>query len=122
MGITAPLASFPSSPRTQPFSRRSRLCRGLASINKANMHVSPFTRYGSDCPQCTRTKRKRPANRGAPKLQSSDLHAAILAALPSRTFLAVVMGIARGFIASGTTRKRSTCRSPFSRLAPLTLT
>ena len=38
---------------------------------------------------------------------------------PQGAFLAVVMGIARGFIASGTTRKRSTCRSPFSRLAPL---
>src|SRR5208282_2359538 len=76
-------------------------------------------RHGSDFPQRTRTKRKRPANRGAPKLQSSDSHAAILAALPSRAFLAVVMGIARGFIASGTTRKRSTCKSPFSRLAPL---
>ena len=63
--------------------------------------------------------RKRPDNRGAPKLRSSDPHAAILAALPSSTFLAVVMGIVRGFIVSGTTRTRSTCRSPFSRLAPL---
>jgi hypothetical protein len=63
--------------------------------------------------------RGRPGSRGTLKLQSSDCHAAIFAALPSRTtFLAVVIGIARGFIASGTTRKRSTCRSPFSRLAP----
>lgn len=29
--------------------------------------------------------------------------------------------ICRGFIASGTSRTRSTCRSPFSRLAPATL-
>jgi hypothetical protein len=48
-----------------------------------------------------------PTTRGAPKLRSSDPHAAILAALPSRTFLTVVMGIARGFIASGTTRTSS---------------
>ena len=66
-------------------------------------------------------KRRRPGSR-APKLQSSHCYAAIFAALPSMTtFLAVVMGIARGFIASGTTRKRSTCRSPFSRFRALDL-
>ena len=78
-------------------------------------------RIGIRFPQCTRTNESAPQtgallNRIC-RLQS---HAAILAALASRTtFLAVVMGIARGFIASGTTRIRSTCRSPFSRLAPL---
>ena len=76
-------------------------------------------------PPCTpATPEKGVPVRGAPRnFNRQNSHAAILAALPSRTtFLAVVMGIARGFIASGTTRKRSTCRNPFSRLAPLVWT
>jgi hypothetical protein len=40
----------------------------------------------------------------------------------SRTLLELAIGIARGFIASGISRTRSMCRSPFSRLAPLTCT
>ena len=72
---------------------------------------------------CARTKRKRPGNRGAPKFQPRSEHqAATLVALTSRSLLELVIGIARGFIASGISRTRSTCRSPFSKLAPLTLT
>ena len=62
-----------------------------------------------------------PEYRGAPKSYLSiTISRRDLGRLGLRTtFLAVVMGIARGFIASGTTRIRSTCRSPFSRLALL---
>ena len=64
---------------------------------------------------------KRPGNRGAPKIQTGkEPHAAILIGLTSRTLLELAIGIARGFIDSGISRTRSTCRSPFSRLAPLT--
>jgi hypothetical protein len=46
--------------------------------------------------------------------------AATLVGLTSRSLLELAIGIARGFIASGISRTRSTCRSPFSRLAPFT--
>ena len=62
--------------------------------------------------------KRAPRFPGALLVQSSDFYAAIFAALPSRTTFGGRYRIARGFIASGTTRKRSTCRSPFSRLAP----
>jgi hypothetical protein len=44
------------------------------------------------------------------------------ATLTSRSLLELAIGIDRGFMASGTSRTSSTCRSPFSWLAPLTLT
>jgi hypothetical protein len=50
----------------------------------------------------------------------SEPQAATLVGLTSRRLLELAIGIARGFIASGISRTRSTCRSPFSRLAPLT--
>jgi hypothetical protein len=40
----------------------------------------------------------------------------------SKSFLELAMGIARAFIASGSSRTRSTCSRPFSRLASLTST
>jgi hypothetical protein len=46
--------------------------------------------------------------------------AATLVGLTSRSLLEFAIGINRGFMASGISRTRSTCRSPFSRLAPLT--
>src|SRR5580704_9395416 len=58
----------------------------------------------------------------APKIQWPVPQAATLVGLTSRSLLELVIGIDRGFIASGISRTRSTCRSPFSRLAPLTLT
>jgi hypothetical protein len=57
--------------------------------------------------------------------RTSGSHAAILAAAASRTTPATglaVIGIARGLMASGTTRTRSTRRSPFSKFAPFTST
>ena len=49
---------------------------------------------------------------GAPKFQPRSEHqAATLVALTSRSLLELVIGIARGFIASGISRTRSTCMS-----------
>src|SRR6266568_4018883 len=57
-----------------------------------------------------------------PNFNWSEPQAATLVGLTSRSLLELAIGIARGFIASGISRTRSTCRSPFSRLAPLTST
>lgn len=50
------------------------------------------------------------------------VHAARAVGVASTTLRGLAMGIARGFMASGTTRKRPTLRSPFSRLASVTPT
>ena len=52
----------------------------------------------------------------------AESQAAIWVGVASRSLLGLVIGIVRGFIASGISRTRSTWRSPFSRLAPLTST
>src|SRR4029077_8272496 len=63
-----------------------------------------------------------PTTGALPNCIQSDPQAASLVGWTSRTLLELAIGIARGFIASGTSRTRSMCRSPFSRLAPLTCT
>src|SRR5258708_39514630 len=68
------------------------------------------------------TNESAPESGALPKFNRSEPQAAILVGLTSRSLLELAIGIARGFIASGISRTRSTCRSPFSRLAPLTLT
>jgi hypothetical protein len=73
------------------------------------------------CP-CQAHKRKRPGSRGAPAINRPEHQAATLVCLTSKSLPELAIGIARGFIASGISRTRSTCRSPFSRLAPLTST
>jgi hypothetical protein len=57
-----------------------------------------------------------------PNFNRSGPQAATLVGLTSRRLLELAIGITRDFMASGISRTRSTCRSPFSRLAPLTLT
>jgi len=57
-----------------------------------------------------------------PNFNRSELQAATLVGPTSRALLEFAIGIIRGFMASGISRTRSTCKSPFSRLAPLTLT
>jgi len=59
---------------------------------------------------------------GRSQISTGQSQAATLVGFTSRSLLELVIGIARGFIASGISRTRLTCRSPFSRLAPLTLT
>jgi hypothetical protein len=63
-----------------------------------------------------------PKTGALPKFNRSGLQAATLVGVTSRTLLEFAIGIDRGFIASGISRTRSTCSSPFSRLAPLTFT
>ena len=65
---------------------------------------------------------KAPRFPGRSQFNQSAAQAATWVGLTSRSLLKLAIGIARGFIASGISRARSTCRSPFSRLAPLTLT
>ena len=88
-------------------------------MHRDGARMDAWKTEASDPPSTPVTPSKEGAPvRGAPRKTSivRRLTPAIFAASPSRTtFLALVMGIARGFIASGTTRKRSTCRSPFSR-------
>src|SRR5258707_11848975 len=69
-----------------------------------------------------RTNESAPKAGALPKFNRSEPQAATLLGLTSRSLLEFAIGIDRGFIASGISRTRSTCRSPFSRLAPLTLT
>src|SRR5260370_13242150 len=73
------------------------------------------------CP-CRAHKRKRPESGALPKFDRAEPQAAALVDLSSRSLLELAIGIDAGFIASGISRTRSTCRSPFSRVAPLTLT
>ena len=68
------------------------------------------------------TNESAPKAGALPKFNRSERQAATLLGLTSRSLLELAIGIERGFIASGISRTRSTCRSPFSRLAPLTLT
>jgi len=68
-----------------------------------------------------RPKRKRPVPGGAPNSNRLAPQAATWG-LTSRSLLELAIGITRGFIASGISRTRSTCRSPFASLAPLTWT
>jgi len=63
-----------------------------------------------------------PEPKPLPKFNRPVPQAATFVGLTSRTLLELAIGIDRGFMASGISRRRSTCRSPFSRLAPLTLT
>jgi hypothetical protein len=59
-------------------------------------------------------------NRSAPKFQPVKTSGGGLGRLDLLPTLAV--GIARGFIASGISRTRLMCRSPFSSVAPVTTT
>jgi hypothetical protein len=63
---------------------------------------------------------KAPRKPGRSQHWSEPDQAANLVGLTSSSLLELVIGIARGFIASGSSRTRSTCRSPFSRFASLT--
>ena len=91
------LPQLSTGPRNVIFSRR---CRG------ATLEQNESTPATGALPNCIRSGRQ----------------AASLFGWTSRTLLKFVIGIVRDFIASGISRKRSTCRSPFSRFAPLTLT
>jgi aminoglycoside 2'-N-acetyltransferase I len=69
-----------------------------------------------------RTNESAPKAGALPIFTRSEPQAATLPGMTSSSLLEFAIGIDRGFIASGISRTRSTCRSPFFRLAPLTLT
>jgi hypothetical protein len=64
-----------------------------------------------------RTNESAPKAGALPKFNRPVPQAATLVGLTSRSLLELAIGIDRGFMASGISRTRSTCRSPFSRLA-----
>ena len=66
--------------------------------------------------EAVRAKRKRPGKPGRLEIQSGMSQAATFVGLTSRSFLELAIGIERGFT-SGISRTRSTCSSPFCRLA-----
>ena len=72
---------------------------------------------------CVGCGRESAPDTGAPpKFSRSKPQAATLVGATSSTLSELTIGIARGFMASGTSRTRSTCRSPFAKLALLTTT
>jgi hypothetical protein len=63
---------------------------------------------------------KAPRKPGRSRHWPEPDQAATLVGLTSSSLPELVIGIVRGFIASGSSRTRSTCRSPFSKFASLT--
>src|SRR5947209_7791282 len=90
--------------------------------NKADLKRKPVPTTSTLRPQSGCTDESAPETGALPFSKRSEHQAASLAALASRSLLELVIGIARGFIASGISRTRSTCKSPFSRRAPFTST
>src|SRR6266478_3264335 len=106
-------ADMRSARKEQEEDQRRRVAYRRTTLQKSRLGAE------NAAPRRARSKRKRPGNRSAPQ-NLSEPQAATLVGLTSRRLLELAIGIARGFIASGISRTRSTCRSPFSRLAPLT--
>ena len=92
------------------------------SIDLRERAVAAVLQGGLSRLRAGRTNESAPKAGAAPKIQPAVPQAATLVGLTSRSLLELAIGIDRDFIASGISRTRSTCRSPFSRLAPLTLT
>src|SRR5580692_4466164 len=107
--MSATLVPKLNSPPAATYSRSAYPERAAAPVGKELLVVS-------------RQSESTPAPGALPNFNRSEPQAATLVGLTSRTLLELAIGIDRGFIASGISRTRSTCRSPFSRLAPLTLT
>ncbi len=101
------------------WSKREKVNRGGTSILRAH-----FACRSSDQTLLVASGQNEsaPETGALPNFNQSEPQAATLVGLTSKSLLELVIGIARGFIASGISRTRLTCRSPFSRLAPLTLT
>ena len=77
---------------------------------------------GAACPQSVLAASRNESPRSGALPIKPGGQAATWVGLTSRSLLELAIGIARGFIASGISCTRSTCRSPFSSLAPLTST
>jgi hypothetical protein len=105
--------------------------RGSAQKRKQPSEIHRLTSQHGAKPSkrsCLRRCLSRPIKTKAPRkperfqISRSKPQAATLVGSASSTLSELEIGIARGFIASGISRTRSTCRSPFSSLAPLTTT
>jgi hypothetical protein len=84
-------------------------------------YSSASSRWAKPASRAAKTKAPRKPRRSQ-EINRSELQAATLVGVTSRSLLEFAIGIDRGFIASGISRTRSTCSSPFSRLALLTFT
>jgi hypothetical protein len=109
----------PSRPAPNKVSLLNSLAWSDASSFRTN---SPSMSLRKRRPRRVRANASAPKAGALPIFTRSEPQAATLPGLTSRSLLEFAIGIDRGFIASGISRTRSTCRSPFSRLAPLTLT
>jgi hypothetical protein len=100
----------------EPLPRGANFVRAK-TLWEISLHVAdnPATSYGGN-------RGSAPENRSTPNFNRSERQAAALLGWTSKTLREPAIGIARGFIASGISRTRSTCKSPFSSLAPLTTT
>jgi hypothetical protein len=92
------------------------------ALSEPNQRRCPRSRRSNDhtLRVASSQNESAPETGALPKFNRSEPQAATLVGLVSGILLELVIGTARGFIASGISRTRSTCRSPFSSLAPLT--
>ena len=77
---------------------------------------------GCSCDQRLRRKKSAPDIRGACSRLANDPYAAFWFPITVGPLALPLIGIERGFFASGISRTKSTCKRPFSRLAPFTRT
>ncbi len=104
--------------------RRRAASRLLKYMDSGPAHCEQWAGFASTAAGALawRMNRKRPETGALPNFSRPIAQAAVLVGMTSRSLPEVTIGIARGLIASGISRTRSTCSSPFSRAAPLTWT
>ena len=116
---------LPVSPR--PLRRkkagRSRRCRDhRADWAAIRVVEQAHPGRGCSCDQRLRRKKSAPDIRGACSRLANDRYAAFWLPITVGPLALPLIGIERGFFASGISRTKSTCKRPFSRLAPFTRT
>jgi hypothetical protein len=119
----------PAKAGTQRKKAESSLGAELVSRFRGNERIDPCPSEASPAQQRHRKNKSAPDCPGRsaltePSLPEQRSNATYAAALASTTcgLLWPLMAIWRGFLASGISRTRSTCRRPFSSDAPLTWT
>ena len=102
---------------------RSRRCRDHRADRAAIRPVEQAQPgRGCSCDQRLRRKKSAPDIRGACSRLANDPYAAFWFPITVGPLALPLIGIERGFFASGISRTKSTCKRPFSRLAPFTRT
>ena len=102
---------------------RSRRCRDHRADRAAIRPVEQAQPgRGCSCDQRLRRKKSAPDIRGACSRLANDRYAAFWFPITVGPLALPLIGIERGFFASGISRTKSTCKRPFSRLAPFTRT